>query len=154
MCDGCHTPRPLGENWLSPMPDWFSAGAASVRTPTDLPSVLQSILQPAQAAGFTSKELFGIRLAVEEAIVNAIKHAHKNDPTKQVRVYYHLSMREIEIVIEDEGPGFRPDEIADPTEQLNLEHTGGRGLLLMRHYMCDVRHNRSGNCVALRKRRA
>src|SRR5947209_6722900 len=125
MCDGCNTFPLAGENWVSPMPDWFTAGAASVRTPTDLPAVLQAILQPAQTAGFTSKELFGIRLAVEEAIVNAIKHAHKNDPTKQVRVYYHLSMREIEIVIEDEGPGFRPDEVADPTDPANQDHDNG-----------------------------
>ena len=56
-------------------------------------------------------------------------------------------------VIRDEGPGFDPRELPDPTDPTNLERPSGRGLLLMRTFMDDVSYNDDGNQVTLIKRR-
>jgi serine/threonine-protein kinase RsbW len=56
--------------------------------------------------------------------------------------------------VEDEGPGFNPAVVPDPTLPENLEQTGGRGLLLMRHYMSWVHYSERGNHVTLGKCRS
>jgi serine/threonine-protein kinase RsbW len=90
---------------------------------------------------------------VEEALVNAIKHGNGLNPSKKVRIAYHVRAEHFEIVVADEGPGFDPDEVPDPTAPENLERCCGRGLMLMRHYMSEVAFNRRGNSVRLRKLR-
>jgi serine/threonine-protein kinase RsbW len=97
------------------------------------------------------RDLFGIKLALEEAIVNAMKHGNQMDRSKTVRIAYRIDADRFEIVITDEGPGFDPEDVPDPTAFENLERPCGRGLLLMRHYMTDVRHNARGNSVTMSK---
>ena len=57
-------------------------------------------------------------------------------------------------MVRDEGPGFDPATLPDPTDPSNLERVGGRGLLLIRTFMDEVRHNESGNEITFVKRRA
>jgi len=57
------------------------------------------------------------------------------------------------ITIGDEGPGFDPSKLPDPTDPANLEMASGRGILLMRTFMTDVHYNNNGNVVTLVKRR-
>jgi serine/threonine-protein kinase RsbW len=97
------------------------------------------------------RETFGIKLALEEAVINAIKHGNQMDGTKKVRVLYRLSTCRFEATISDEGDGFDPSEVPDPTAVENLERPCGRGLMLMRHYMSEVVYNAAGNCVAMSK---
>ncbi len=54
-------------------------------------------------------------------------------------------------VIRDEGPGFDPDSIPDPTDPANVDKPGGRGMLLMRTFMDVVQYNEIGNEVILEK---
>jgi serine/threonine-protein kinase RsbW len=103
------------------------------------------------AGRFSDHELFGIRLAVEEALVNAIKHGNQMDRAKQVRIRYVLRAQLFEIHIMDEGPGFDPAEVPDPTAIENLERPCGRGLMLMRHYMSEVSFSSQGNSVRMSK---
>jgi serine/threonine-protein kinase RsbW len=100
---------------------------------------------------FSDHELFGIRLAVEEALVNAIKHGNQMDRAKQVHIRYILRAELFEIHIADEGPGFDPAEVPDPTAIENLERPCGRGLMLMRHYMSEVSFSSEGNSVRMSK---
>jgi serine/threonine-protein kinase RsbW len=81
--------------------------------------------------------------------VNAIRHGHKGDVTKQVRVSYSVTADEVVAEIEDEGPGFDPQQVPDPLSPENLERPSGRGLFLMRHYTSWVRFSPRGNCVTL-----
>jgi serine/threonine-protein kinase RsbW len=92
-----------------------------------------------------------IRLALEEALINAIKHGNQMDRSKNVRVVYRVLPERFDIVITDEGPGFDPHDVPDPTAVENLERPCGRGLLLMRYYMSDVTYNARGNSVRLSK---
>jgi len=110
---------------------------------------IDDILAALENAGYSPKEMFAVRLALEEALVNAIKHGHRGDPSKVVQLRYHLTSEYIVAEIEDQGPGFNPQEVTDPLAPENLERPGGRGLLLIRNYMSWVRFNSTGNCVTM-----
>jgi serine/threonine-protein kinase RsbW len=103
--------------------------------------------------GYGEKEIFGVRLALEEALVNAVKHGNRHDPAKCVWASWHVGPNRVLIEIEDEGDGFNPRAVPDPCAAENLERSCGRGLFLMRHYMTSVRYNRRGNRVTMCKRR-
>jgi serine/threonine-protein kinase RsbW len=96
-------------------------------------------------------EVFSIKLALEEALINAIKHGNQMDRAKKVRVLYRVAPNYFEVRVSDEGSGFDPSEVPDPTAVENLERPCGRGLMLMRHYMTEVIYNQAGNCVAMSK---
>jgi serine/threonine-protein kinase RsbW len=106
------------------------------------------------AWGYSERDVFAVRLALEEAVVNGLKHGNAGDPAKEVRVRYRVTAEEVVAEVVDEGPGFDPDQVPDPRALENLERPGGRGLLLMRHYVTEVRYNDRGNAVTLRHRRS
>ncbi len=97
------------------------------------------------------RDLFSIKLALEEALVNAIKHGNQLDPAKSVHIEYGVWKDRFEILIQDEGPGFNPADVPDPTAIENLDRPCGRGLMLMRYYMTEVDYNTTGNAVSLKK---
>jgi serine/threonine-protein kinase RsbW len=96
--------------------------------------------------------VFSVKLALEEAVMNAIQHGNKMDPTKKVKISYHLDDERIEICVEDEGSGFDPNDIPDCTEDERLENPYGRGIFLMRSFMDKVHYNELGNKVILEKK--
>jgi serine/threonine-protein kinase RsbW len=102
---------------------------------------------------FSDRDVFAVRLALEEALINAIKHGNQMDRTKNVRVAFRLSSDRFEIRIDDEGSGFNPEDVPDPTAVENLERPCGRGIMLMRHYMSTVSYIGRGNSVAMTKLR-
>lgn len=98
-------------------------------------------------------DIFGICLALEEALVNAVKHGNGNDVAKQVRVRCCLSDVLFRAEIEDQGKGFNPASIPDPTSQVRMTTPNGRGVMLMRNFMSRVTFNQVGNRVILEKHR-
>ncbi len=125
-----------------------------VRTLEDASRIIDDVVAAMNRSGFSSKDLFGVRLAMEEAIVNAIKHGNRSDKNKHVRVRYQVHPDRVVVEIEDQGSGFRPDQVPDPTAPENLEKPSGRGLLLMKTYTTWVRFNQRGNCVTMCKERS
>lgn len=103
--------------------------------------------------GYSARDVFGMRLALEEAIVNAIKHGNQMDPRKTVRICCEIDETRVCVAIEDQGPGFNPADIPDPTAIENLEKPGGRGIMLMRAFMTRVEYVGRGNQVLLEKLR-
>ena len=103
------------------------------------------------AVAFGERDVFAVKLALEEALVNAIRHGNNLDPTKRVHVRYTVTPERIDIRITDEGQGFNPNEVPDPTAPENLERPCGRGLLLMRHYMTEVHYSDCGRAVQMCK---
>ncbi len=83
----------------------------------------------------------GILLAVTEATTNAIIHGNKCDSDKLVKISAKVIDRRLEISIKDEGTGFDPGKVPDPTKPENLLKDSGRGLYLMRVYMDDLKYN-------------
>ena len=127
---------------------------AAVTIPSDLGEarLLQDRLDEAlHATGYSEHDIFAIKLAVEEALVNAIKHGNQLDPDKKVAVSYRITCERFDITITDEGPGFNPEEVPDPTDPGNIERPCGRGLLLIRGFMTDVQYLGKGNVVSMSK---
>ncbi len=114
-------------------------------------AVTGQIAAALEAHGWCENEVFGIQLALEECLTNAVKHGNKEDDAKRVHVRCEVSGRRFWAEIRDEGTGFQPEQVPDPTEEENLTAVGGRGLLLIRSYMTDVCYNEDGNCVTLLK---
>src|SRR5208283_4292232 len=79
-----------------------------------------AVLDECQKHRFGEDDLFAIKLALEEALVNAVKHGNRFDPAKIVRVQYHVTDQRADIAIEDQGEGFNPAELPNPTEEKNL----------------------------------
>lgn len=94
---------------------------------------------------YDERVVFGIRLALEEALINAIKHGNQMDSTKFITISYTANREHFMVEIMDEGPGFRLEDVPDPTDPENLERPCGRGLLLMRTYMTECDFVNPGN---------
>jgi serine/threonine-protein kinase RsbW len=124
----------------------------SLSSTRQIPAVIKKVTAAMAAQNHTEKDLWSMCLALEEALVNALKHGHQFDPAKRVRVRFCVDPKRTLVRIRDEGAGFNPEEVADPTEPENLDRVCGRGLLLMRSFMTWVRHNKRGNVVILCKR--
>lgn len=122
-----------------------------LHTTEEMLRALGELLDQLRHHGNSEREVFGIRLALEEAIVNAIRHGHGYDPAKTVRFRYLLAPEGLHAEVCDEGPGFDPDRLPDPLALENLERPGGRGVFLMRHYMTHVQYDPPGNRVSLFK---
>jgi serine/threonine-protein kinase RsbW len=140
---------------MNPPRDPGSPHSADVSIPSD-PAEARRVQEEIErlllkANSFADHEIFGIKLAVEEALVNAIKHGNQMDRSKQVRISYTVGTDRFDIHIADEGGGFDPGDVPDPTAAENLERPCGRGLMLMRHYMSEVSFNPSGNSVRMSK---
>lgn len=89
-------------------------------------------------AGVGEDVLFGIDMAVREALTNAVLHGNKLDENKFAEVSLKTSPGTFEITIHDQGKGFNPDDIPDPTREENLLKTSGRGIFFMRNFMDEV----------------
>ena len=113
--------------------------------------VIQELMDGVVVAGFSDAEAFGIKLSLEEAFANAIKHGNQFDPEKHVYVDATITPEKLDVTVRDEGAGYCPDCVADPTAPCNLEHPGGRGLLLIRAYMDEVTHSDEGRVVRMIK---
>jgi serine/threonine-protein kinase RsbW len=120
----------------------------------DLPPCLDAIADTMAGQGYSAADTFAVRLALQEALVNAIKHGHGCDPTKVVRVSCQVTEDQVLAEVQDEGIGFDPTEVADPTTAENRDQPAGRGLFLMRQLMTWVRYDRQGSRVTLCKRRS
>ncbi len=129
----------------------------------NLPSRLESVEKAASEAddfakqcGYTEEALFGVDMAVREAVANAVKHGNKEDETKQVEIAFRNSSDGFEISVRDFGGGFDVEEIPDPTNPENLLKASVRGILFMRTFMDRVEwfnHAGGGMIVKMLKRR-
>ena len=114
---------------------------------------VQTLIEEAlHASGYSEHDIiFSIKLAVEEALVNAIKHGNQMDCDKRVSISYQVTAERFDIWITDEGSGFNPEEVPDPTAIENIERPCGRGLLLMKGFMTGVQYHGKGNKVHMWK---
>jgi serine/threonine-protein kinase RsbW len=99
---------------------------------------------------------FGVDMAVREAVTNAVLHGNRQDEAKAVEVEFKRLPSEIEITVRDQGEGFDPGSVPDPTDPQNIMKTSGRGILFMRTFMDEIqwsRHPEGGTVVRMRKKR-
>lgn len=134
----------------------FKAWTFEQTIPSDLSRghrVLEDLLARLQSEGWNSRDMFGIRLAMEEAVVNAIKHGNQLDANKHVHVQCRSTIDKIWFKVTDQGSGFDPEAVPDCTDPERIDVPNGRGIMLMRNYMNRVEYSRRGNEVELEKLR-
>ena len=113
-------------------------------------SLERRVLEAVEDAGYPEASRFAVRLALEEAVVNAFRHGHRQLPEDTpIDVSWEVTPDRATIIVRDRGSGFEPGCVPDPTLDENLECPTGRGLMLMRAYMTEVRHNKAGNEVTM-----
>lgn len=111
----------------------------------------EQLVSAAEANGFDREELFAIRLALEEAFLNALKHGNMDESEKNVSIECMITPEKFDISVTDDGSGFDPAAVPDPRCRDNLYKPCGRGMLLMRSYMDVVEYSEKGNCVHMIK---
>lgn len=109
----------------------------------------KAILDAAKRHRFPERSMFALRLALEEAVMNAFKHGHRSIPDEPVELRWTIDDARAEIVVQDRGPGFNPGGVPDPTSDDRLELPTGRGLMLMQAYMSSIEFNEQGNRVTM-----
>lgn len=114
--------------------------------------VQRKILNSVEAFHYHPDNVFAVKISLEEALINAIKHGNKLDPNKKVLVEARISPKQAEIIVEDEGTGFKRHEVPDPTAEENLLKCSGRGILLIETYMDSVRYSKHGKRLRMIKR--
>jgi serine/threonine-protein kinase RsbW len=128
-----------------------------------LPSRIESIGEAAQAVtdaarrlGFAEDALFGVDLAVREAVTNAVLHGNRKEESKPVEVGVAGTDTQMVITVRDRGEGFDPGNVADPTAAENILKASGRGILFMRTFMDEVTWERApggGTLVRMTKKK-
>jgi serine/threonine-protein kinase RsbW len=114
-------------------------------TELSLPSRIETVAEAAAAvaefvsrSGVSDDAAFGIDMAIREAVTNAVVHGNGEDEAKVVDIILRSSPEAVEISVHDQGAGFNPNEVPDPTAEENLLKTSGRGILFMRSFMDEV----------------
>ncbi|NLX05452.1 MAG: ATP-binding protein [Phycisphaerae bacterium] len=113
--------------------------------------VVRPILTQASRCGYCSQDQFALRLALEESLCNAFRHGNGCDPDKRISARWAIREDVAVICVADEGDGFDPSAVPDPRREENREKPYGRGVMLMRAYMTELRFNEQGNEVCMIK---
>ncbi len=120
-----------------------------------IPPVVDRIMAFVDEMRCAEGQEFEIRLAVSEALANAVIHGCKSDPNLQVRVCVECDpARGILIVVRDPGSGFDPTQVPSPVVGEQIFRGGGRGVYLINQLMDEVRYTRGGSEIRMRKRDA
>lgn len=145
-------------HWLfssvQPMPSPQNPHIIRCSLPSSLTSyheLVQQVLDKLQELGWNKENIFGVHMALEESISNAIRHGNHEDPSKQVHFQCELAENRFYAQVCDEGTGYDPGVVPDCCLPENLETPGGRGLALIRAFMTTVTHSDEGRCVTMEK---
>lgn len=118
-------------------------------------STVAALVERCRAASFDGPRLtLNFRVGVTEALANAMLYGNHADAQIPVRVEVELEPSQVVVHVRDQGRGFDPATVPDPTLECNLERSGGRGLFLIRKLMDEVHFNDQGNEVRLVLRRS
>jgi serine/threonine-protein kinase RsbW len=121
--------------------------------PNDLRAIARSVdylADKGREVGFDHDRLrLNFRVGLTEALANAMLYGNCRDPRKRVRVVARLSSQQIKVQVTDEGRGFDPDAVLDPTLPANRTRAGGRGIFLIRQLMDRVEFNEQGNSITM-----
>lgn len=105
------------------------------------------VAQCAEACGCGAETTDQIRLAVDEAFTNVVKHAYQNNDTKDVDIRVEFDETAFKVVISDQGMRFNPGVVHEPNvgERIRQRKRGGVGVYLIHRLMDDVQYLRQGN---------
>lgn len=141
---------------------WTPAPRTARELRLELPASMD-FLDPAEEAavclartlGLPEEEAYYLRVALHEALTNAVRHGCQSDPRRRVGFSLRVLAHDLRISVADEGPGFDPRQIPDPLAETNLSRAGGRGIFYMRRFTDELSFSfppQGGTVVRLRKR--
>lgn len=117
--------------------------------------VVAEVVDACERLAFSgSRATLNLRVALGEALANAILYGNREDADKLVRLDAELRAGTAVVTVSDEGPGFDPEAVLDPTRPENRDRSHGRGLFLLRALADEIRYNEAGNAVTLTVRAA
>lgn len=125
------------------------------RLPTDLKKVnpfVEQVFRKILTLTRTKEEIFKIKLALEEALTNAMRHGNALNPDRHVKVHIKVDRKQIILDVHDEGKGFDFQSLPDPTARDNAAKPSGRGVFLMRSIMDRVEFYDNGSGVKMKKK--
>jgi serine/threonine-protein kinase RsbW len=115
---------------------------------------IDQLLNALTTWGWDGRDFFHVQMAIEEAMVNAIKHGNKEAADKTVAVQFRIGPSLVWMQLTDQGEGFDPNSLPDPTDEEHLDQPHGRGVMLIRELMTTVSYNERGNQVTMHKVRS
>ena len=122
----------------------------SIPSLSDNIRMIESFIDNAKEQFSLNDDIYGnIMIAVTESVNNAIRHGNKSDSRKNVSLSLKLNDGSIIFWVKDEGEGFDPSNLPDPTAPENLDKPGGRGIFLMKHLSDEVNFHDNGCSVEL-----
>lgn len=116
-------------------------------------AVQERIISLMEQHEYSMRDVFAMRLSLEEAITNAIRHGNGGDVEKHVTIAADVSAEKLRVVVADEGDGFEPEMVPDPTAEEFIERPSGRGLMLMRAYLNFVEYSDGGRKITMERER-
>lgn len=136
---------------------WPAGGETEVELSLDVPSDLdyvgpavEMIAEQLPRGPLSPRRIrFNFRTALAEALANAIAYGNHHDPARLVRVLVEVSSQAVRLHVTDEGGGFDPLSVPDPTLPERLQREDGRGLFVLRSLVDQVAFNEKGNSVCL-----
>ena len=111
------------------------------------------IVQEMGRFSYSARDVFAVRLSFEEGLANAIKHGNQLDESKLVRITCRIDGSRMRVEMRDQGAGFEPETVPDPTQEEFIERPTGRGLLLMRAYLSHCEYADGGRCLIMERER-
>ena len=121
--------------------------------PDECAKIITQLVEYLEDVKWSERDIFSVRMATEEAIMNAIRHGNAGMIQKKVELRVKVEHDSFWAEVTDEGSGFDPQSVPDPTHHANLSKGSGRGVMLMRRYV-KVTYNESGNSVTLEYNRS
>jgi serine/threonine-protein kinase RsbW len=115
----------------------------------------RALMDLCRRAGWPSDDDYWLMTALREAVANAVRHGNRQDPERLVRIEYTIHDSTVTISVEDEGEGFDPADVPNPTDPENLLRPSGRGIFYMRQFMSRVefRSTPTGGTAVLMERK-
>jgi len=112
--------------------------------------IVENAIDEATTVIGISQDNYGkIMVSAMEAVNNAILHGNHLNPEKIVDIEISYKGDQLNITVTDEGPGFRPETVPDPTTPENIEALNGRGIYLMSHLADKIEYSERGNSVKM-----
>ncbi|MCA9082528.1 MAG: ATP-binding protein [Planctomycetaceae bacterium] len=133
-----------------------AASQLNLQIPSDTTAGLaaqEQIISLMEKHDYSMRDIFAMRLCLEEGITNAIKHGNKFSDDKKVAINASVSDERLRVEVQDEGEGFVPEDVPDPTAEDFIERPCGRGLMLMRAYLNHFEYANGGRMLIMERER-
>ena len=112
-----------------------------ISDPDLMPEVEKFLIGIAKENNLKEEKHNSLTLSASEAISNSIVHGNKLDETKKVYIKVIVNDDEMKIIFKDEGTGFNPDNVQDPTDPENILKDSGRGIHIMKSFIDELKYN-------------